>query len=71
MSFEKTHNQFHKVYMHNVHNGKTDTIYLGYYTKRLAWQEFKELRDSNEWTCIVFDDITKEEFDKRIKRYTP
>ena len=57
--------------MHNADNGKTDTIYLGYFTKRMAWQEFEKLRDSNEWTCIVFDDITKEEFDKRIKRYTP
>jgi len=62
-------NCFHKVYMHN--GKKTETWYWGYYPKRLVDKEFKELVDSGNWDCIVVDDITKKEFDKRIKKYTP
>ena len=34
-------------------------------------KDFKELVKSDEWDVIVVDDITKEQFDKRIKKYTP
>ena len=68
-NFDKTHNQFCKVYVAN--EKKTDTFYRGYFTKRMVDKDFKELVKSDEWDVIVVDDITKEEFDKRIKKYTP
>ena len=68
-NFDKTHNQFCKVYVAN--KKKTDTFHWGYFTKRMVDKEFKELVKSDKWDVIVVDDITKEEFDKRIKKYTP
>ena len=68
-NFDKTHNQFCKVYVTN--KKKTDTFYWGYFTKSMVNKDFKELVKSNEWDVIVVDDITKEEFYKRIKKYTP
>ena len=49
------------------------TLLAGYrYEKNSLYdKEFKELVDSDKWSCIVVDDITKKEFDKRIKKYTP
>ena len=40
-SFDKTHNQFCKVYVAN--KKKTDTFHWGYFTKRMVDKEFKEL----------------------------
>jgi hypothetical protein len=55
-----------------MHNGKkTEIRYWGYYTKSFVDKEYKELVDSNKWSCIVVDDLTKKEFDKQIKEYIP
>ena len=54
-NFDKTHNQFCKVYVAN--KKKTDTFYWGYFTKHMVNKDFKELVKSDEWDVIVVDDI--------------
>ena len=54
---------FHSVYL--TKHKTTKTIYWGYITKREANKRFKELVESDQWDCIVVDDITEQEYKKQ------